>query len=49
MKAFEFTITVVGAGDNEQEAWEDAKQSALQKVEEDIYDSAEKIGDSCTH
>ena len=42
-QTFAFTIKVVGTGKNEQEAWEDAKQVAEQKVAEDTYDESERI------
>jgi hypothetical protein len=42
---FEFTIIVVGEGETQKEAWEDAKQSAEQIVADDSYTSAEEIED----
>ncbi len=40
---YAFTITVVGKGKTAEEAWEDAKESALRKVDEDNYDKAEEL------
>jgi hypothetical protein len=45
LKEFAFTFTVVGKGLTEAEAWQDAKQSAEEKVAEDHYDNAENISD----
>lgn len=43
MAQFVFTIKVVGEGNDEQEAWNDAKQSADEKVFDGNYDLSEPI------
>ncbi len=45
MAQFVFTIKVVGEGSDEHEAWEDAKQSADEKVFDGEYDNAERLPD----
>jgi len=42
-KSFCFTIKVVGIGTNIEAAWEDAKQSAQEKIHGDNYDESEEL------
>lgn len=46
MKTYEFTITVVGDGETEAEAWDDARQAAEQKAADAEYDNAKIIGET---
>lgn len=45
--AYEFTVRAVGHGDDEQEAWEDAWEYLIQKIQEGNYDEALNIGRVC--
>ncbi len=44
-KTYEFTITVVGKGESEQEAWADAKSAVEQYVYDDQYTSSKILED----
>ena len=46
MKTYAFSITVVGHGDDKNEAWEDARQSMEQKAADGDYDDAELLSDT---
>jgi hypothetical protein len=43
MKTYSFTITVVGTGLTEREAFRDAKQGFEEKLRENVYDASELI------
>lgn len=42
-KTYEFTLIVLGAGESEGEAWEDAQAALARKVAQNVYEKAEVI------
>ena len=45
MAAYEFTVTAVGIGDTEEEAWEDVWQYIQEKAQKGDYDKAVLVDD----
>ena len=49
MPTYEFTVYGVGDGETEEDAWEDAWQHLIQKVQNNEYDDARVIGDESAY